>query len=610
MKKSYYLLRFLLVFLFCICIVNVAYAKKKIEPPYNPVEHKLPLKVSVEDYYSEERNKGYEGYIPPLVFRDYFKDDITINYIDTIQFPLGTLDIRCIFLELGGGGFNYDKIRFSFDIVDKNGNLVQAYIYYAEKQGGFRTNSATQASQNVMEMFRKAYIRDYEKIYSALQSPKPIKKATLIICDPSTEARDIKLKCFIELDGKRVGYILDKSFKSYEVTTGRHKIAAYYNRYWTSGFMNFTRSKNYTDDPDYARKRNTEKMDEYMWPTGIAERTIYIQEGENFVDTRQIIYGTDENANKTVSKDQVNEWLSLGLLENPTNNQQTTINLAAVPTVSTISSSNNQQTISAQPTTSSDVDVNISQAATKSRDTYVLIISNEQYEYLDKVNYATHDGEIFKEYCTKTLGIPEKQIFYYTNATFGKITDGVEKLKYCLNNFENSKAIVYYCGHGIPDEKTGQAYLIPVDGKGTNMTTCYSLKNLYKTLAATKAQSITYFMDACFTGANKEGSMLVAARGVAREPMKETLAGKTVVFSASSGDETAMTLEEQGHGLFTYYLLKKLQETEGNVTYGELADYINKNVKKDAFLINEKPQTPVVATSPAVVNTWKSMKLK
>lgn len=241
---------------------------------------------------------------------------------------------------------------------------------------------------------------------------------------------------------------------------------------------------------------------------------------------------------------------------------------------------------------------------------YVLIVSNEIYDYLDNVTFANHDGEIFKEYCIKTLGIPEKQIFYYENATFGKIADGVGKIKYCLNNFENSKAIVYYCGHGIPDEKTGDAYIVPVDGKGTNMTTCYPLQTLYKTLAATKAESITYFMDACFTGANKEGSMLVAARGVAREPKKEILTGKSIVFSASSGDETAMTLEEQRHGLFTYYLLKKLQETEGNVSYGELSDYIKKNVQKDAFLINEKPQTPVVATSPAVVNTWKSMKLK
>lgn len=130
------------------------------------------------------------------------------------------------------------------------------------------------------------------------------------------------------------------------------------------------------------------------------------------------------------------------------------------------------------------------------------------------------------------------------------------------------------------------------------------------TLAATKATKVTYFMDACFTGANKEGSMLVAARGVAREAKKEKLDGNAVVFSASSADETAMTYPEKGHGLFTYFLLKKLQETSGDVTYDELAGCINKNVRKEAFLINEKPQTPVVATSPKATSSWKSMKLK
>jgi len=264
----------------------------------------------------------------------------------------------------------------------------------------------------------------------------------------------------------------------------------------------------------------------------------------------------------------------------------------------------------ATKTLPSQVDQNIPLTNSQSINTYVLIIANERYSYLNHVSYAANDGNIFKDYCAKTLGVPEKQIFYYENATFGNIADGIGKLVYCLNNFEGARAIIYYCGHGIPDEKTGQAYLIPTDGKGTNMETCYSLNKLYKTLATTKAQSITYFMDACFTGANKEGSMLVAARGVAIKPKKEALTGKTIVFSASSSDETAMTLESEGHGLFTYYLLKKLQETKGNVTYGELADYINKNVKKDAFLINEKPQTPVVATSPEVEDIWRTMKLK
>lgn len=260
--------------------------------------------------------------------------------------------------------------------------------------------------------------------------------------------------------------------------------------------------------------------------------------------------------------------------------------------------------------TKSDVDQNIPQSNKKSEDTYALIIANEDYQFVDDVNFAAHDGEVFKEYCIKTLGIPERQIRYCANASYGVISGGVDWLKYALNNFEGSKAIVYYCGHGIPDEKTGDAYIIPVDGKGTNTTTCYSLNTLYTTLANTKASNITYFMDACFTGANKEGSMLVAARGVAREAKKEVLAGKAVVFSASSGDETAMTYPEKGHGLFTYFLLKKLQETQGNVSYSDLADYINKNVKKEAFLINEKPQTPVVATSTAASSTWKNMTLK
>lgn len=261
-------------------------------------------------------------------------------------------------------------------------------------------------------------------------------------------------------------------------------------------------------------------------------------------------------------------------------------------------------------TTLSDVDTNIPKTNSQGDDTFVLIIANEDYLFIDKVEFAIHDGETFKEYCIKTLGVPERQVRYCPNASYGIISGGVDWLRYALENFEGSRGIVYYCGHGIPDEKTGEAYIIPVDGKGTNMATCISLNELYKTLAVTNADNITYFMDACFTGANKEGSMLVAARGVAREPKRETLSGKSIVFSASSGDETAMTYEEKGHGLFTYYLLKKLQETAGDVSYEDLADYISKNVKKYAFLLNEKPQNPVVATSPAATNIWREMRLK
>ncbi len=258
----------------------------------------------------------------------------------------------------------------------------------------------------------------------------------------------------------------------------------------------------------------------------------------------------------------------------------------------------------------SDVDLNIPVTGKKAENTFVLIIANEDYSFVDDVDFAINDGKAFKEYCVKTLGVPERQVWLYENASYGIINAGVSKMTQAMNFFENPKAIIFYCGHGIPDEKTNDAYIIPTDGNGKDMATCYSLNKLYKTFADTKASQVTYFMDACFTGASKNGNMLVAARGVAIAPKKEVLGGNAVVFSATSDDETAMAFKEKQHGMFTYFLLKKLQETKGEVNYSDLYDYIKYNVKKESFLTNEKPQTPVIGTSQAVKDTWKTMTFK
>lgn len=350
---------------------------------------------------------------------------------------------------------------------------------------------------------------------------------------------------------------------------------------------------------------NIEAGQNYFVKINEATGKMIIKDGspEDFKKASKLDFATLQNFSSPVQPTQVPPTVSQQQTVVQTNSQQ------VPPTVSqqqTIVQTNSQQ----KPQIVSDVDKNIPVAKSTADNIYVLIIANEEYQFVDNVNFAMHDGETFKEYCIKALGIPERQIRFCPNASYGIISGGVDWLKYALDNFEGSKGIVYYCGHGIPDEKSGEAFIVPVDGKGTNTTTCYSLNTLYKTLAETKAANVTYFMDACFTGANKEGSMLVAARGVAREPAKATVGGNSVVFSASSSDETAMTYPEKGHGLFTYFLLKKLQETGGDVSYSELSKYINSNVKKEAFLINEKPQTPVVATSPEAQENWKEMKLK
>lgn len=83
-----------------------------------------------------------------------------------------------------------------------------------------------------------------------------------------------------------------------------------------------------------------------------------------------------------------------------------------------------------------------------------------------------------------------------------------------------------------------------------------------------------------------------------------------VVFSAASGDETAYPYKEKGHGLFTYFLLKKLQESKGNCTLGELGEYIQTNVRQQSVVVNRKSQTPTVVPSANIANDWKNLKLR
>jgi len=98
---------------------------------------------------------------------------------------------------------------------------------------------------------------------------------------------------------------------------------------------------------------------------------------------------------------------------------------------------------------------------------------------------------------------------------------------------------------------------------------------------------------------------LLAARGVKIKPKSEPLNGNIVVFSASSEDQTSLPYKDQQHGMFTYYLLKKLQASSINLTYKELSDFLMHNVQLNALKINSKAQNPQILVSQIVEDSWQ-----
>lgn len=100
---------------------------------------------------------------------------------------------------------------------------------------------------------------------------------------------------------------------------------------------------------------------------------------------------------------------------------------------------------------------------------------------------------------------------------------------------------------------------------------------------------------------------MTSTRGVALKPKPLNIKGNLVMMSASQATETAQPYNEKRHGLFTYFLLEKLKETNGDVTLGELADYVTRQVKRTSA-VNGKAQTPTVKVAYGN-KEWQSQKL-
>lgn len=258
----------------------------------------------------------------------------------------------------------------------------------------------------------------------------------------------------------------------------------------------------------------------------------------------------------------------------------------------------------------SDVDRNIPQTDKTNPHCYALVIGNQDYhsnQYGLKneqdVPFAVEDASIFKQYCQKTLGIEKDNIWLLTNATAATMRREIERVTMLAARDPQAEIIFYYAGHGFPDENNKTPYLIPVDVNASSLTSAIPLYELYNKLSGTGANRVTVFLDACFSGGGRDAG-LVASRGIKVTPKKDALSGNIVVFSATSADETALPYSEKHHGMFTYYLLKKLQDSGGKCSYSELYDYLNRNVYNSSIRVNSKYQTPEVNTAPQVQDSW------
>ena len=230
------------------------------------------------------------------------------------------------------------------------------------------------------------------------------------------------------------------------------------------------------------------------------------------------------------------------------------------------------------------------------RKDFALVIGVEKYPNpIHAASFADRDARAMFAHL-RALGVPLRHIKRLTDetATGNRIKGALHWLK--RNVQPGATVYVYFSGHGAPG-RSGDAYLVPFDGDPNDLSdTGVSTSAFYRDLEHLPVRHIIVALDACFTG---EGKRSVLGKGI--RPLVTKIkegavpsSGKLVVLTAARSDQESGILDSQGHGLFTYYLLKGLNggaEHGGHVTVAGLYRYLKPKVQSEASLDN-RDQTP------------------
>lgn len=285
------------------------------------------------------------------------------------------------------------------------------------------------------------------------------------------------------------------------------------------------------------------------------------------------------------------------------------------------------------------VDFNIPEVEPASnKNTYALIFANEEYPApIPAVPFADNDGRVLATYCQKTLGIPERHIKLFENASREQIRDEaiqwVKDITVAMKGDAN--IIIYYAGHGILSSDM-KPYIIPCDVDAGRLKSingkvaigseeiilsksemkkllpqCISIDSICLWFNKVQFKSVTFIIDASFDGMQRSGQPFMAAvSGVANKRMKALrIRNDILVLQSSDFNKTSYSFDAQHHGFFTYFILKELRSSKGSVTVRDLFDNVYSAIGYESSL-QGKLQQPVVVPGGKLKDGWGDQPLR
>lgn len=245
-----------------------------------------------------------------------------------------------------------------------------------------------------------------------------------------------------------------------------------------------------------------------------------------------------------------------------------------------------------------------------------VIVGNEEYRSADIAPNPTgnNDAAAVRTLLTEQLGYAEANIIDLRQATLADLErvfgrDGEvagTELAQRLGQRPQASVFVYVSSHGLTEEDTKQAFVLPIDAEADRPAeTAYPLQRLYDNLGKLGARTVMVMLEAEF--ATEVGTPVIDPPNLPElsvDAMPATPVPGLAVFKASDRDQRTIKDPEFGIGLFTRHMIEGLagkadQEPIGNadarLDIVELYVYIADLVRLEARKSHGVEQKPILS---------------
>ena len=232
---------------------------------------------------------------------------------------------------------------------------------------------------------------------------------------------------------------------------------------------------------------------------------------------------------------------------------------------------------------------------------YALIIGNNNYEHLEKLEAAENDAKSLANILKNKYGF---EVILKLNADHDTIKDTMYSLSRKLKKKDN--LLIYYAGHGYLDKKEEKGYWLPVDASMEKPSKWVSNSFVSDQAKATEAKHVLLIVDSCFSAALTKIRSSSNDQKISEERMKKRMMDKIYIETLQSdiarlvitSGGVAPVLDSGGgtHSLFAEILLKTLEDNNGVLNsdqiFGPIREYVIKNSK--VLGIKQKPERKVL----------------